>query len=179
MRIFVFYEVQITVLKRWLPINLIRLYLSQMKMLISLFCLLYANASFSQTSADSVKAVVTKLFTAMKAADGKMLVECFADNAILQTVSTNKEGLNYVDRIFGPTDFLAQLSKIPKDSADERITFDVVKTDGPLAIVWTPYQFYYAGVFHHCGVNSFQLVRINGSWKIQYLIDTRKRVGCN
>jgi len=54
----------------------------------------------------------------------------------------------------------------------------VVKIDGPLAIVWTPYKFYFNGKFSHCGVNSFQLVRFNGVWKIQYLIDTRRRAGC-
>ncbi|MFT2543406.1 hypothetical protein ACMWP9_36050, partial [Escherichia coli] len=67
---------------------------------------------------------------------------------------------------------------IPKNMADERIVFDVVKIDADLAIVWTPYQFYRNGTFSHCGVNSFQLVRLNGRWKIQYLIDTRRKTGC-
>jgi hypothetical protein len=62
--------------------------------------------------------------------------------------------------------------------ADERITFETIKIDGPLAVAWTPYKFYYEGKFSHCGVNSFQLVRLNGAWKIQYLIDTRRRTGC-
>ncbi|HNA01067.1 MAG TPA: hypothetical protein PLN49_09415, partial [Ferruginibacter sp.] len=67
---------------------------------------------------------------------------------------------------------------LPKDAADERITFDVVRVDGALAIAWTPYKFYFNGKFSHCGVNSFQLVRFNGEWKIQYLIDTRRKAGC-
>ncbi len=74
--------------------------------------------------------------------------------------------------------FISQIGSLPKDSADERITFDIVKIDDALAIAWTPYQFYYAGKFSHCGVNSFQLVRFNGVWKIQYLIDTRRRENC-
>ena len=74
--------------------------------------------------------------------------------------------------------FVKQISTLPKDSADERISFDAIKIDDALASVWTPYQFFYAGKFSHCGVNSFQLVRLNGIWKIQYLIDTRRRNGC-
>ncbi|HNJ29817.1 MAG TPA: hypothetical protein PLQ40_12740, partial [Ferruginibacter sp.] len=75
-------------------------------------------------------------------------------------------------------DFANSISKLPKDAADERITFDVVRVDGALAIAWTPYKFYFNGKFSHCGVNSFQLVRFNGEWKIQYLIDTRRKAGC-
>ena len=55
---------------------------------------------------------------------------------------------------------------------------EVVKIDGALASVWTPYKFYFNGKFSHCGVNSFQLVRMNNTWKVQYIIDTRRRVGC-
>ena len=77
------------------------------------------------------------------------------------------------------SDFVNSISTAKKDSLDERITFETIKVDGPLASVWTPYKFYYAGKFSHCGVNSFQLVRINGRWKIQFLIDTRRRQGCD
>jgi hypothetical protein len=61
---------------------------------------------------------------------------------------------------------------------DERISFDLVKIDGELASVWTPYKFYAGEKFSHCGVDSYQLVKLNGEWKIQYLIDTRRKQGC-
>ena len=133
-------------------------------------CLFMANA---QTAQDSVKAVINKLFTAMKSSDAASLKECFADSAILQTITRSGQIRNEAIATF-----VSQISKLPKDSADERITFETVKVDDALAIAWTPYQFYYAGKFSHCGVNSFQLVRLNGLWKIQYLIDTRRRTGC-
>lgn len=131
----------------------------------------------AQTAEDSVKAVVNDLFTAMKNADPVLLKSVFADSAILQTITRNKEGKTEVktDEVSGFIDFV---SKQAKDAADERISFDVIRIDGPLAIVWTPYKFYFNGKFSHCGVNSFQLVRFNGNWKIQYLIDTRRRAGC-
>lgn len=131
----------------------------------------------AQTAEDSVKAVVNDLFTAMKNADAVLLKSVFADSAILQTITRNKEGKTEVktDEVSGFIDFV---SKQAKDAADERISFDVIRIDGPLAIVWTPYKFYFNGKFSHCGVNSFQLVRFNGNWKIQYLIDTRRRSGC-
>jgi len=131
----------------------------------------------AQSAEDSVKAVVNQLFTAMKGANAAMLKEAFADSAVLQTIRRKQDGTFFVqdEKV---SDFVEQIGKAKKDSLDERITFETVKIDGPLAIAWTPYKFYYAGNFSHCGVNSFQLVRINGRWKIQFLIDTRRRQGC-
>ncbi len=145
--------------------------------LIALTLTLLQNVS-AQTTEDSVKTTVNRLFVAMKNADGEMLKSCFADSAILQTITRNKEGVTVV-RSENPGDFAKAVASMPKNAADERISFETVKIDGPLAMVWTPYNFYYDGKFSHCGVNSFQLVRFNGEWKIQYLIDTRRKQGCN
>ncbi len=131
----------------------------------------------SQNAEDSVKAVVNKLFTAMKSSDSVLLKTCFADKSILQTILKNKEGkITVTDE--SVNEFAVSVSSQPKGSLDEQIVFDVIRIDGPLAIVWTPYNFYYNGKFLHCGVNSFQLVKINNEWKIQYLIDTRRKAGC-
>ncbi len=144
---------------------------------IVLTVLLYGNVSRAQTAEDSVKAVINNMFTAMKTADPELLKTCFADSMVLQTISRDKEGKLLV-RNDSPSGFVDFIRKESPGNADERISFETLKIDGPLASVWTPYQFYYKGQFSHCGVNSFQLVRFNGVWKIQYLIDTRRRTGC-
>lgn len=131
----------------------------------------------AQTAEDSVKAVVNQLFAAMKRVDAATLKEAFADSAILQTIRHRQDGTFFVQNE-KVSDFAEQIGKAKKDSLDEQIRFETIKIDGPLASVWTPYKFYYAGKYSHCGVNSFQLVRINGRWKIQFLIDTRRRQGC-
>ena len=132
----------------------------------------------SQTAEDSVKAAVNKLFEGMKSSDAAILKSAFADSAILQTITKNKEG-KIVIETEAVDNFARLVSKQPKGFLDEQIVFDLIKIDGLLAIVWTPYKFYFNGIFSHCGVNSFQLVKLNGEWKIQYLIDTRQKNGCN
>lgn len=142
------------------------------------FSLLISLSLFTkaQSAEDSVKATVNNLFAAMKTADAALLKSVFADSAVLQTIET-RAGKTWVktDAVSG---FVESISKLPAGAADEQIVFDVVKIDGALASVWTPYKFYFNGKFSHCGVNSFQLVRMNNAWKIQYIIDTRRRVGC-
>lgn len=131
----------------------------------------------AQTTEDSVKAVINDLFAGMRNADTKLFRSAFSDSAIMQTIGRTREGKTVV-HTESVAEFAAIVSGLKKDSADERISFETIKIDGPLAIAWTPYRFYHNGQFSHCGVNSFQLVRINGAWKIQYLIDTRRRQGC-
>lgn len=149
-----------------------------MKMIFTtVFIFFLLTISNAQSAEDSIKTTINTVFTAMKNADGALLKTVFSDSALLQTISRDRSG-NTVVRTERPDDFAALLSTLKKDSADERISFETIKIDGPLAVVWTPYNFYFAGKFSHCGVNSFQLVRFEGVWKIQYLIDTRRRAGC-
>ena len=145
--------------------------------LILLTMVTISSISHSQSAEDSVKATINKMFAGMKNADVALLKSSFADSMILQTIARNKEG-SMVVRNEPVADFIDFISKTSPGDADERITFETVKVDGPLAIAWTPYNFYYKGQFSHCGVNSLQLVRLIGEWKIQYIIDTRRKQGC-
>lgn len=142
-----------------------------------IICIVICSISNAQSTEDSVKAAVNQLFIGMKNADSALLSSSFADSAIVQTIVTAKEGKLEV-RNESISEFASLIHKLAKNVADERIQFDMVKIDGPLAIVWAPYKFYYEGKFSHCGVDSFQMIRINGKWKIQYVIDTRRKQGC-
>lgn len=150
-----------------------------MKLYLTLsLTILLASVIKAQSAEDSVKNTVNNMFTAMKNADSIQLLSVFSPTAVLQTIGRNKEGVTTVrnEPING---FVSNVGKLGKGDADEQISFGAVHIDGALASVWTPYKFYYKGTFSHCGVNSFQLVRINGEWKIQYIIDTRRKDHCN
>ena len=112
----------------------------------------------------------------MKNADTALLKSCFSSNAVLQTIHEDKGSIKVSDEKLA--DFVDFVGKETAGAADEQIIVETVKIDGPLAFVWTPYKFYYKGKFSHCGVNAFQLVRLSGGWKIQYIIDTRRKEAC-
>jgi hypothetical protein len=48
----------------------------------------------------------------------------------------------------------------------ERIWEAQVRVNGPIADVWSPYDFYVDGEFSHCGIDAFQLVRTDAGWRI-------------
>ncbi|HVE61048.1 MAG TPA: nuclear transport factor 2 family protein [Chitinophagaceae bacterium] len=131
----------------------------------------------AQADENAIKSVISNMFDGMRKSDSGLIRSAFAPKAILQTITKNKEG-KVVVRSEVVDSFIIAVSRPHKEIYDERITFDLIKVDADLAIVWTPYQFFVDEKFSHCGVNSFQLVRLNGKWKIQYLIDTRRRQDC-
>ena len=137
-----------------------------------------AQTTASMTPEDSVKALITQFFNGMKNVDTAAIRATFTEGVIFQTLAHNKDDETLV-KTESVDDFLKVIVKEEKGSLDERITFGQVLVDGALASVWTPYNFFYKGQFAHCGVNSFQMVKIKGSWRIQYLIDTRRKKGCN
>jgi hypothetical protein len=145
-----------------------------MLILTTAFITKYLDA---QTVEDSVKGVVKQLFDGMRNSDAAAIRAAFADSAILQTISKNSEG-SIIVRNESVSDFAKSIAELRKGAADEQIVFESIKLDPPLAMVWAPYKFYFDGKFSHCGVDSFQLVWVNGRWKIQYLIDTRRKQPC-
>ncbi|SHK56120.1 nuclear transport factor 2 family protein [Epilithonimonas mollis] len=140
----------------------------------SLILILISSLLFAQkTEEQLVKLTVNQLFIGMRNSDSLLIKQSFSKNAVLQTITKNGEVKNE-----SINDFAVSISKADKQSMEERISFSNILIDGNLASVWTPYEFYYKGQFSHCGVNSFQLVKSNDAWKIQYIIDTRRKDNC-
>ena len=74
---------------------------------------------------------------------------------------------------------LSVLGGIHPGDWDDRLLTPQVLVDGPIATVWSRYRFRTPhtenGVFHddaHCGIETMQLYRIDGSWKIVNFADT-------
>ena len=136
-----------------------------------LIFLLISSFSFAQdVSEKEVVKPIESLFKAMKSADSLGVKNAFSNSAIMQTFGKNQE--IRTDKV---DDFAKQVGASQAGDLDERFSISKILVDGNMASVWVPYQFYYKGNFSHCGVNSFQLAKINNEWKIQYIIDTRRK----
>ncbi|WP_343702261.1 nuclear transport factor 2 family protein [Chitinophaga sp.] len=143
-----------------------------------LLLLICSNRAAAQSSEEeAVKSAIRQLFDGMKKGDSAMVKDVFDEKAIMQTVITppNK---GVIVRSASIQQFITAVGTPHTDVWDERITFDKIMIDGPLASVWTPYSFYLGSRFSHCGVNSFQLCKSAKGWKIIYLVDTRRKESC-
>lgn len=146
-------------------------------LLLLLSSVITGTAVQAQTAEDSIKTVINNMFIAMKNSDTVLLKTCFTETAVLQTFGRSKEGKAIVTTET-VSDFAKMVASIPAGAADEQIVFKDLKIDGAMAAVWTPFKLYFNGKFYSCGVNSFQVARLNGEWKIQYVLDTRRKNNC-
>lgn len=60
----------------------------------------------------------------------------------------------------------------------ERMWDPAVREEGPIAMLWAPYDFHRDGEFSHCGVDHVSLVRTDSGWKIAGITYTVQREGC-
>lgn len=141
---------------------------------IFLLCIMLPMLTFCQDTTSDVKKVITRLFDGMRNADSSAVASVFAPTAIMQTIATDPSG-SHVVKPSSVSDFESFIGRQNKGAADEQIEFETIKIDGPLVFVWTPYRFFYQGKFSHSGANAFCLVKLVDGWKIQYLIDTRRK----
>lgn len=61
-----------------------------------------------------------------------------------------------------------------KDRIEERIHDPLVRIDGDLAMVWTPYEFLINGQVKHCGTDLVHLVKMEGRWLIAGIADNSR-----
>ncbi len=103
----------------------------------------------------------------------KMKSVCYS-NMILHSISESTITRKITTEKF--SDFAKSIAAISKNMKfEERLLSYSFNVEGSLAHVWTPYEFYINGKLAHKGVNSFQLLKDNGLWKIIHIADTRKR----
>jgi hypothetical protein len=147
-------------------------------LLITIFLL--HKGVFAQKEAEEtlIKQTINQLFDGMRKSDSTLLLSGFTNNAVLQTITKNKSG-KVIVRTEELSNFVKSITMPHAEVYDERIVFTKILIDDNLASVWTDYKFYVGDKFSHCGVNSFQLVKVDNSWKIVYLIDTRRKDNCN
>lgn len=141
-------------------------------LIVFLICFLNLSAQESE-----VKAVVNRMFSAMLQKDTAALRKCFIPGVQLMTYAHDAKG-NYsakYEQIYG---FLRQIALVGDTEIEEVLTGWQCYIDEGMASVWAPYEFFYDGKFSHCGVNSMQLMKVKGEWKITQISDTRRKNDC-
>ncbi|NNK39523.1 MAG: nuclear transport factor 2 family protein [Winogradskyella sp.] len=147
-------------------------------LIIAIAFLSVVQINAQSKDSEVVKSTIIQFFEAFHAQDSSALRALASDKIVLQSISTNKEGKTQLNQS-EYSDFLKSIASIPSTSTfEEKLLSFNIQVDGNMANAWTPYEFWFNGNFSHCGVNSFQLIKEEGTWKILYLVDTRRREGC-
>ena len=148
-----------------------------MKRLILIAITLFFTSSIiaQNSEKDNVKQTIIDFFEAFHKQDTVKLKAMAKGNINLQSISVNQEGKTRLDEN-DYVSFMKNIAGIPKEKTfEEKILGYDIKIDGNMANAWTPYEFWFDGNYSHCGINSFQLLKEDKTWKIIYLVDTRRK----
>jgi len=127
-----------------------------------------------QAQEADIKKTIAIFFEGLHTGDTLKIKSVCSDKMILQSIIENAKGAKFDHEDI--SEFYKSIASIPKDmKIEERLLDHKIQIDGSMAHAWTPYEFYVNGKLSHSGVNSFQLYKDNGVWKIVYIIDTRRK----
>lgn len=144
-----------------------------MKGFIICFFLFFGLSSNAQKQ--EIQKTIEYFFEGFHQKDTIKIKSVCADNIILQSIS---ESLTKGNKLSDETakEFYKSIASIPSSMKfQEKILSYTIQIDGTMAHVWAPYEFYLNDKLSHTGVNTFTLFKEKDSWKIIYLIDTRRK----
>lgn len=144
-----------------------------MKKFLILFLMISFTSVFSQEV--EVKKAVDDFFVGLHKRDTLQFMKVCHPSISMQTIGKDKEQNNMlISDDFKK--FMQSIITIPENVVlFEKLLDYKIQIDGPLAHVWTPYEFYVNGILSHSGVNSFTLFKEKNTWQIIHIIDTRKK----
>jgi hypothetical protein len=138
--------------------------------LIFLFLGLGSNAQKQE-----VQKTMEYFFEGFHQKDTVKIKSVCATNIILQSIN---ESVIKGNKLSNETakEFYKSIASIPANiKFQEKILSCTIQIDGAMAHIWAPYEFYLNGKLSHSGVNTFTLFKEKDTWKIIYLIDTRRK----
>lgn len=144
-----------------------------MKIYVLLALLLVGLSSNAQQQ--NVQKVIESFFEGFHQKDTTKLKSVCSDKIILQSINESKlKGNKLSDET--AKEFYKSIATIPSNMKfNEKILSYTTQIDGSMAHVWAPYEFYVNDKLSHSGVNVFTLYKEKDTWKIIYLIDTRRK----
>jgi hypothetical protein len=134
-----------------------------------------AQASGPERDRDEIVATVQRFFDTMATRDVDGAGQVLLPGGSLVSVRT-QDG-NVVVRTSPHQAYLDGLASRQADVL-ERMWDPEVRVHGPVATLWTRYDFFRNGAFSHCGVDAFDLVRTESGWKISGGVYTVETADC-
>lgn len=124
----------------------------------------------SAAERDAILAPLQTLFDALEAGDAELLRSVVAPGTLMSFTET-RDGATTLGT--ATLDQLAERITSSPVPLVERMWDPVVMVEGPLATIWTPYDFYAGDELSHCGIDAATLLHGEDGWKIVGLSWTR------
>jgi ketosteroid isomerase-like protein len=123
---------------------------------------MFAGTAVGQETAErSAVAAADAALAAISRGDMTALTDLMLPEALMFPTGTRNGETRYRVRTRAE-----QRASTPPGKITERGFDPEVRVNGPVAMVWYPYDLYINGKWSHCGVDVFTLIRTEGQWRI-------------
>jgi hypothetical protein len=134
------------------------------------------TAAHAAAEQAAVRAAVGQLLGRLTGKDPAQMAALTLADGGATAIGAGPDGKTTV-RHFTWAEFFAHLPK-DKPILDERLRDILVRVDGDVAMVWGRYDVTVDGKFFHCGTDHFDLVRVDGRWRILTVTWNQRTSGC-
>lgn len=109
-------------------------------------------------------AVVDEMFDGLRTRDQEIWNRVMRQDAVWHIQRVDETGAATLSTTTTPE----RIEALGRDTnvADETYSAPTVLIHGPLAVFWAPYQVAVDGEVAQCGVNAFQMLKIDGAWTV-------------
>jgi len=138
--------------------------------------LIRAEASERET----ILAVMDRAFAAVRSSqpDDWRAIQLADGTTLSFRPQPDGEPGNLEMRVSNNEEFIAKLEPDGHEYVERWTEEPTVLIRGPIAVVWGAYEFWIDGEFSHCGVDSTDLVKVDGEWKVANFMWTVEKENC-
>ncbi len=123
----------------------------------------------------AVMSVIDAFFTSMTAKDIDSMRQIMTEDGILYGYRESAEGPDFFSLTHSAyLENLAGREGVPV----ERIWNPEIRIHDRIAVVWTPYDYHSDGVFSHCGMNTFSMLKGSDGWRITGVVFSVQSESC-
>jgi Domain of unknown function (DUF4440) len=146
-----------------------------LSMIVLAGCALSRRTGAPAREAAELAAVAQAFFDAVAMRDSAAIRALFTPNARIIAIWDDSGSPAYDD--LGVAGFASEIAT-GDGPLIARMWNPEVRVSGRLATLWTRYDLHRRWEFSHCGVDAFQMVRVDGGWRITALSFTGQTEDC-
>lgn len=122
---------------------------------------------------DAIMATIDGFFKAINTNDLALMRSLAMSDAMNYSVTILPDGSTQVHPY--TQEYFLDPKNLGPEKLTERYWDPKLMIHKGIAVFWAPYDFYIDGKFSHCGIDAFDLIKVDGMWKVGNASWTRER----
>jgi hypothetical protein len=126
----------------------------------------------------AILALLDRYMIAISTRDLKAMAAMQMPDGMTYVARPKKDDRTAIEIVGRPNSYWVDPSQAEGPPLRERYWSPTVLVRGSIALAWAPYEFWEDGKTSHCGVDTFDLVKVDGQWRVANAMWTVEPQAC-